>query len=77
MGPQAEEWKQNWTEDGLKTTCAFANAGGGTPILGKKDDGEVVGVRNPKKLLKEIQKTCSMSSASRHMSRPRGPSVYS
>ena len=58
MESQDEEWKEAWKDDYLDTICAFANgANGGKLIIGKKDNGEIVGVRNAKKLLEEIPNT--------------------
>lgn len=48
------EWKESWRDEYLKWICGFANAGGGTVILGKNDNGEVIGINNSKKLLEEI-----------------------
>ena len=54
---QDEEWKESWRTDNLATLSAFAGGRGGKMIIGKKDDGTVVGVRNAKHLLKEIPDT--------------------
>ena len=54
MESRDEEWKESWRDDYLDTVCAFANNIGGRLIIGKKDNGEIVGVRNAKKLLEEI-----------------------
>jgi len=48
------EWKENWKDDILKWICGFANATGGRIIIGKNDSGEVVGLKNSKKLLEDI-----------------------
>jgi ATP-dependent DNA helicase RecG len=54
MESQTEEWKESWRADYLNTLCAFANTDGGTMFIGKNNKGDVVGVRNHKKLLEEI-----------------------
>ena len=33
------EWKQSWRDEYLKWICGFANAQGGTLVIGKKDRG--------------------------------------
>jgi ATP-dependent DNA helicase RecG len=48
------EYKQLWHDDYLKWVCGFANAQGGVIIIGKSDDGKVVGVENSKKLLEDL-----------------------
>jgi len=48
------EWKQSWQDEYLKWICGFANADGGTLVIGKDDKGKVVGLMNAKKLLEEI-----------------------
>ena len=48
------EWKENWKDEYLKWICGFANASGGKIIIGKNDKGEVVGIKNSKKLLEDI-----------------------
>jgi len=48
------EWKENWKDEYLKWICGFANAKGGKIIIGKKDNGEIVGVKNSQKLLEDI-----------------------
>jgi ATP-dependent DNA helicase RecG len=51
---QRTEWKESWRDEHLRHICAFANAQGGMLIIGVRDDGEVVGARNAKKLLEDI-----------------------
>ena len=51
---QNTEWKQAWRDEYLKWICGFANAEGGTLVIGKNDRGEVVGVANAAKLLEDI-----------------------
>lgn len=48
------EWKQTWHDEYLKWICGFANAQGGRIYLGKDDAGEIVGLKNSKKLLEEL-----------------------
>lgn len=48
------EWKENWKDEYLKWICGFANASGGSIIIGKNDNGEIVELKNPKKLLEDI-----------------------
>lgn len=48
------EWKVAWRDEYLKWICGFANASGGTIIIGKDDEGNVVGLNNSKKLLEDI-----------------------
>ena len=51
---QNTEWKQSWRDEYLKWVCGFANAEGGTLVIGKNDSGKVVGIDNAAKLLEEI-----------------------
>ena len=48
------EWKQSWRDEYLKWLCGFANAHGGTLVIGKNDRGEVLGIANASKLLEDI-----------------------
>ncbi|HHH55418.1 MAG TPA: ATP-binding protein [Bacteroidetes bacterium] len=48
------EWKEIWKDEYLKWICGFANASGGKIIIGKNDKGEIVGLKNSKKLLEDI-----------------------
>ena len=48
------EWKESWRDEYLKWICGFANAQGGTLIIGKDDTGNVIGVDNAEKLLNDI-----------------------
>ena len=54
MENQRIEWKQSWHDEYLKTICGFANADGGILEIGKRDDGEIIGVSNVKKLLEDL-----------------------
>lgn len=38
----------------MRWVCGFANAEGGTLVIGKNDSGEVVGVANATRLLEDI-----------------------
>jgi ATP-dependent DNA helicase RecG len=51
---QTIEWKESWRDEYLKWICGFANAHGGKLIIGKDDDGVVVGISDAKKLLEDI-----------------------
>lgn len=48
------EWKESWRDEYLKWICGFANADGGKIVIGKDDKGNIIGVKNPKKLLEDI-----------------------
>jgi ATP-dependent DNA helicase RecG len=48
------EFKINWRDEYLKWICGFANAYGGTIFIGKDDAGNVVELKDVKKLLEEI-----------------------
>jgi ATP-dependent DNA helicase RecG len=48
------EWKESWRDEYLKWICGFANANGGKIVIGKNDLGNVVGIKDSKKLLEDI-----------------------
>lgn len=48
------EWKESWRDEYLKWICGFANAKGGKLIIGKDDNGHIVGINNYKKLMDDI-----------------------
>lgn len=48
------EFKVTWRDEYLKWTCGFADAYGGNIFIGKDDDGNVVDLKDHKKLLEEI-----------------------
>jgi ATP-dependent DNA helicase RecG len=48
------EYKESWRDEYLKWICGFANANGGKIFIGKNDAGEVVGLKDSKKLLEDI-----------------------
>ena len=54
MESQNVEYKQFWKDDYLKWICGFANAQGGTIYIGIDDYGNVVGIKDAKKLLEDI-----------------------
>lgn len=51
---QIIEYKESWRDEYLKWICGFANAQGGTIIIGKDDNGKTVGLSGVKKLLEDI-----------------------
>lgn len=48
------EFKVTWRDEYLKWICGFANAYGGSIFIGKDDSGNVVDLKDAKKLLEEI-----------------------
>ncbi len=48
------EFKSAWRDEYLKWICGFANANGGTIFIGKDDTGNIVDLKDAKKLLEEI-----------------------
>ena len=48
------EWKESWRDEYLRWVCGFANAEGGTLVIGKNDAGDVVGLKEAKKLLEDL-----------------------
>lgn len=48
------ELKSDWSDECLRSLCAFANADGGKLILGIDDEGKILGAKNSKKLLEDI-----------------------
>ena len=48
------EWKAKWDDKYLEWICGFANAQGGKIYIGCDDNGQVIGVVNPAKLLEDI-----------------------
>jgi ATP-dependent DNA helicase RecG len=51
---QKVEFKSRWSDDFLKTICAFANSSGGKLYIGIDDNGKIVGVNDAKKLLEDV-----------------------
>lgn len=48
------EWKESWRDEYLKWLCGFANADGGTLIIGMNDKGEPVGAQDAHRLLVDL-----------------------
>ena len=48
------ELKESWRDEYIKWICGFANAYGGTLLIGVDDSGKVIGIGNSKKLLEDI-----------------------
>ena len=48
------EFKESWRDEYQKWICGFANAQGGTLCIGLRDNGEVCGVQDAKKLMEDI-----------------------
>ena len=48
------EFKESWRDEYQKWICGFANAQGGVLYVGVKDNGEVCGVQEAKKLMEDI-----------------------
>lgn len=48
------EWKESWRDEYLKWICGFANAQGGKVYIGTNDSGQVIGVKDGKRLLEDI-----------------------
>lgn len=51
---QTVEFKESWRDSHLKIICAFANTDGGKLVVGVRDDGKLVGVKDSKRLLKTL-----------------------
>ena len=51
---QTIEFKESWRDEFLKLICGFANAQGGTLVIGKDDNGKIVGLSNSKKLMEDL-----------------------
>lgn len=54
METQNIEYKESWRDEYLKWICGFANAQGGTMFIGVNDEGNVVGVKDAKRLMEDI-----------------------
>ena len=56
MKPESQnvEYKESWHDEYLKWICGFANAQGGHIFIGVDDKGEVIGVKDGRKLLEDI-----------------------
>lgn len=55
----SQEWKELWKSEYIHTIAAFYNTAGGTMTIGRRDDGSIVGVEGPEKVLKSISDTIS------------------
>ncbi len=55
----SQEWKELWKSEYVHTIAAFYNTAGGVMIVGRRDDGSIVGLSNPEKTLKSISDTIS------------------
>ncbi|MDR2808996.1 MAG: putative DNA binding domain-containing protein [Tannerellaceae bacterium] len=51
---QNVEYKSSWRDEYLRWICGFANANGGTLHIGKDDNGNIVGVKDSKKLMEDL-----------------------
>lgn len=51
---QNVEYKISWRDEFLKWICGFANAQGGTMIIGANDNGDIAGLPDAAKLLEDI-----------------------
>ncbi|MGV2334491.1 MAG UNVERIFIED_CONTAM: ATP-binding protein [Planctomycetaceae bacterium] len=51
---QHTEWKASWRDDLLRYVCGFANADGGTLVIGRNDEGKLVGIPNATTLLTDL-----------------------
>lgn len=51
---QQIEYKATWRDEYLKWICGFANAQGGTLVIGRADDGKAVGINNAAELLERL-----------------------
>ncbi|HEV8176134.1 MAG TPA: ATP-binding protein [Gemmatimonadales bacterium] len=51
---QRTEWKESWKDEYLKWLCGFANAEGGTLVIGRNDAGQIVGLSDAQRLLEEL-----------------------
>lgn len=54
MESQNIEFKESWRDEYQKWICGFANAQGGTLYIGLRDNGEVCGAQDAKKLMEDI-----------------------
>ena len=61
------EFKESWNStELLKWVCGFANAKGGRMYIGVRDDGEVLGLTNSKKLMEDIPNAIYLMLSSVH-----------
>lgn len=57
MERQKIEWKREWKDEFLKEIASFANTDGGVLKIGIDDDGNSIGVKDPKDVMKKISDT--------------------
>jgi len=48
------EYKSVWRDEYLKWICGFANAQGGTLFIGMADNGDIIGVKDSKKMMEDL-----------------------
>jgi ATP-dependent DNA helicase RecG len=48
------EYKSSWRDEYLKWICGFANANGGKLFIGIDDKGQIVGIKDVKRLMENI-----------------------
>jgi ATP-dependent DNA helicase RecG len=51
---QNVEWKESWRDEYLKWISGFANGEGGVLVIGRNDQGELVGLSDADRLMEEI-----------------------
>ncbi|MFM7036609.1 MAG: Fic family protein [Planctomycetaceae bacterium] len=51
---QHTEWMASWRDDLLRYVCGFANAEGGVLVIGRNDDGKLIGISNATTLLTDL-----------------------
>ena len=54
MESQRLEWKESWRDEYLKWICGFANAQGGRIEIGRSDRGDIIELKDIKRLLEEL-----------------------
>lgn len=54
MEDQLVEWKESWRDEYLEWISGFANADGGTLIIGINDHGQPVGLPDARKLMVDL-----------------------
>ena len=53
----SHEWKVEWNDRCVADVCAFHNTDGGMLIIGRRNDGTFIDVRNPSEIVETIQST--------------------
>jgi ATP-dependent DNA helicase RecG len=51
---QSTEWKSVWNDEYLAWICGFANAKGGKLFIGVDNNGNIVGLKNSRKLMEDL-----------------------